>query len=99
MALLVGLLNKRGLLLIPALLIAFTLFRATNGVHYSIMTHFRIDEILAGAMLALIYNDKLNGALNGRYRVRSGGMLSDASGKNQGIDFACLGGEGADGGA
>ena len=62
MAILVGMFNKRGLLLIPALLIAFTLFRATNGVHYSIMTHFRIDEILAGAMLALIYNDKLSGA-------------------------------------
>jgi peptidoglycan/LPS O-acetylase OafA/YrhL len=62
MAVLIGFFNKRGLMLIPVLLIAFTLLRAVNGVHYSMITHFRIDEILAGAMLALIYNDKLNSA-------------------------------------
>lgn len=59
-ALLVALFNKRGLLLIPVLCIAFTLLRVSNGMHYSIITHFRVDEILAGVMLALIYNDKLS---------------------------------------
>lgn len=58
-ALLVALFNKRGLLLIPILLIGFSLLRVSQGVHYSIMTHLRIDEILAGAMLALVYNGKL----------------------------------------
>jgi len=61
-AVLVGLFNKRGLMLIPVLLIAFTLLRVVNGAHYSIITHFRIDEILAGAMLALIYNGKVSSA-------------------------------------
>jgi peptidoglycan/LPS O-acetylase OafA/YrhL len=58
-ALLVGLAGRRGLLLIPLLLLFFTLLRIDQGVHYSIITHLRIDEILAGSTLALIYNDKL----------------------------------------
>lgn len=62
-ALLVGLLGKRGLMLIPVLLVGFTLLRALNGVHYSIITHFRIDEILSGATLALVYNGRLGDAL------------------------------------
>jgi peptidoglycan/LPS O-acetylase OafA/YrhL len=59
-AILVAILSKRGLLLIPFLCIAFTLLRVFNGAHYSILTQFRVDEILAGATLALIYNGKLN---------------------------------------
>lgn len=59
-AMLVAMFGKRALMAIPVLLIAFTLLRVSNGVHYSIITHFRIDEILAGAMLALIYNNKVN---------------------------------------
>jgi peptidoglycan/LPS O-acetylase OafA/YrhL len=70
-ALLVAFFNKRGLLLIPVLLIAVTLLRATLGVHYSIMTHLRIDEILAGAMLALVYNGKLPDMLRALMRRAS----------------------------
>ena len=62
-ALLVGLLGRRGLMLLPLLAIAFTLLRVAEGVHYSIITHFRIDEILAGATLALVYNGRLGVAL------------------------------------
>jgi len=58
-ALLFLIFKKRGLLLLPALCIAFTLFRVINGVHIGVATYFRIDEILAGATLALVYNDKL----------------------------------------
>jgi peptidoglycan/LPS O-acetylase OafA/YrhL len=58
-ALLVALLGKRGLLLIPLLLLFFTLLRIDQSAHYSIITHLRIDEILAGSVLALIYNNKL----------------------------------------
>lgn len=58
-ALLVALLNKKGLMLIPLICIAFTLLRIANGVHFSVITHFRVDEILAGATLALVYNNRL----------------------------------------
>lgn len=58
-ALLVAMAGKRGLMLIPLLLAGFTLVRMFHGAHYSILTHLRIDEILAGAMLALLYNNKL----------------------------------------
>lgn len=60
-ALLVATLGKRGLLLIPVLCLAFTLLRVGYGAHYSVITHFRVDEILAGATLALAYNGRLGG--------------------------------------
>lgn len=62
-ALLVGLFKQKGLLIIPALCIAFTLLRIANGMHYSVITHFRVDDILAGAMLALIYNNRLGSTI------------------------------------
>jgi len=62
-ALLVALLKKKGLMLLPFLGIGFTLLRVMNDMHFSVITHFRIDEILAGAILALIYNDKLGKGL------------------------------------
>lgn len=62
-AVLVSLFKKRGLFIIPVLGIAFTLLKVMYGVHYSVITHFRIDEILAGAVLALIYNGKLGNTL------------------------------------
>lgn len=62
-ALLVALFKRRGLLLIPAICIAFTFLRIQYDMHYSVITHFRIDEILAGASLALIYNDKFGSAM------------------------------------
>lgn len=58
-ALLVALLRQRGLLLLPLLCLAFTLFRISNEVHVAINTYYRVDEILAGSILALIYNDRL----------------------------------------
>ncbi|CAG0978722.1 hypothetical protein MTYP_01635 [Methylophilaceae bacterium] len=62
-ALLVILFRKKGLLLLPAICIGFTLLRVVNGVHFSVITHYRIDDILAGAVLALIYHDRLGSAL------------------------------------
>lgn len=62
-ALLVALLKKKGLMLLPFLGIGFTLLRVMNDMHFSVITHFRIDEILAGAVLALVYNDKLGKGL------------------------------------
>jgi peptidoglycan/LPS O-acetylase OafA/YrhL len=62
-AILVGMFKRRGLMIIPLLCILFTLLRITNGIHYAVISHFRVDDILAGALLALIYNDKLGAAL------------------------------------
>ena len=37
------------------------LLRIIFGMKYSVITHFRVDEILSGATLALIYEGKLGG--------------------------------------
>lgn len=52
-ALIVGLLGKRGLALIPLACAIVTAIRVIDGVHISIVTWHRVDEILAGGMLAL----------------------------------------------
>ena len=57
-ALLVALFKKRGLLILPAIAIAITLLRMVVGAKYSVITHLRVDEILAGATLALIYDQQ-----------------------------------------
>lgn len=62
-ALLFAWLKKRSLLLIPVLCLAFTGLRVAYGMHYSVVTHFRVDEILAGASLALVYHGRPNGRL------------------------------------
>lgn len=58
-ALLVTFFKKKGLLLIPLICIGITLLRISQNIHDSVITHFRIDEILAGGILALIYEKKL----------------------------------------
>jgi peptidoglycan/LPS O-acetylase OafA/YrhL len=58
-ALLVSIFSTRGLLFIPLICISFTIYRYFNGVHIAINTYYRVDEILAGSILALIYNNKL----------------------------------------
>lgn len=60
-------------MIIPLLCIAFTLLRVVNDVHFSVVTHFRIDDILAGALLALIYNGKLGETM--REFMRYGSIL------------------------
>ncbi len=61
-ALLVGTLGRRALLLLPALCVGVTLYRVYWGAEVSIVTWFRIDEILAGATLALVYFERLGEA-------------------------------------
>jgi len=60
-ALIVFFLRKRGLLLIPLLGFFFTGLRILNGKEVAIETLYRVDEILSGACLALIYNSQNNG--------------------------------------
>ncbi len=57
--------GRRGLMLLPALCIGFTALRLSYGEELSIQTQFRIDEILAGAVLALALAGKF-GAWPGR---------------------------------
>ncbi len=54
-AILVAILGRRGLFLIPLICLSVTLFRVYDGVYIAINTYYRIDEILAGSVLALFY--------------------------------------------
>ncbi|HEX8413106.1 MAG TPA: acyltransferase, partial [Sphingomicrobium sp.] len=54
-ALLVAIVGKRGLYVIPALCVTVTAWRIANGATSNIVTWFRVDEIFAGATLALVY--------------------------------------------
>lgn len=58
-AILVAMFGARGLALIPALCIVFTLIRVMNEVYASSITYYRFDEILAGCLLALAYEGRL----------------------------------------
>ncbi|MDP2246671.1 MAG: acyltransferase, partial [Nitrosomonadales bacterium] len=62
-ALLVAMFKRRGLMILPVLCIGFTFLRIVYDVPFSVITHFRVDEILAGAVLALIYNNKLGSTM------------------------------------
>ncbi len=54
-ALLVFVTGRRGLFVLPVAAVAVTLSRAWTGLDFSIVTVLRIDEILAGACLALLF--------------------------------------------
>lgn len=58
-ALIFGLLGARGLMVLPILAVGFTILRVSWGVHDSIVSWFRIDEILAGCTLSLAFHGKL----------------------------------------
>jgi peptidoglycan/LPS O-acetylase OafA/YrhL len=63
-ALLFRLRGQKGLLLLPVLCVAVTLLRIYQGASYdAIFTYQRIDEILAGCCLALVFQSKSEGAI------------------------------------
>lgn len=55
-ALIVTIGSRKALLLLPAFMIAITCLRIFQGVQISIITWQRVDEILAGATIALLYH-------------------------------------------
>lgn len=57
-ALLVAVAGKRALYVLPLLALIVTGLRVSTGAYHSIVTWFRLDEILAGATLALIYHHR-----------------------------------------
>jgi peptidoglycan/LPS O-acetylase OafA/YrhL len=58
-----ALLNRRGLLILPFLCLIITGVRIYNNQPISIITYYRVDEILVGAWLALIYKGYLGSIL------------------------------------
>lgn len=58
-AVLVAVLRGRGLFLLPLLALACTGLRWHDGVIASSISYYRIDEILAGCTLALVYHGRL----------------------------------------
>ena len=65
MALLVALVGVAGLRALPVLALMVTALRVAQGIPISIMTHYRVDEILAGSILALPSAGKLGKAGRG----------------------------------
>jgi len=59
-ALVVGLFGRPGLFAIPVLCILVTFYRMLAGIYIDIVSVGRVDEILAGAILGLIYADELS---------------------------------------
>lgn len=43
----------------PFLCLCITLYRVSDGAHIAINTYYRIDEILVGVFVALVYNKKM----------------------------------------
>lgn len=64
-ALLVALAGPRSLWLLPALALVVTAARVSVGAYGSIKTHLRVDEILAGATVALIHAAPAGAAVRG----------------------------------
>lgn len=49
--------GRRGLILVPIACVAITALSIRDGVTAAIATHYRIDEILSGGILALFYSN------------------------------------------
>ncbi|MEY8213340.1 MAG: acyltransferase [Colwellia sp.] len=62
-ALLFFMFKERAFYLIIGLCALVTLYRANSGVYIAINTYYRVDEILAGVIVAMAYNGKLGGYL------------------------------------
>ncbi len=60
-AFLVLLLRRYAFFALPFLCVAVTVFRMFNGVHVAINTYYRLDEILAGCLLALMLSKAFSG--------------------------------------
>lgn len=61
-ALLAALFGARGLMLLPLLCLVVTGLRVATSTTLSVITWYRVDEILAGGILALVHEDKLGTA-------------------------------------
>ena len=55
--------KERALYITVILCFIFTAYRVNSGVHIAINTYFRIDEILAGVIIAMAFNNRLGSVL------------------------------------
>lgn len=62
-AILFLMLKERALFVAVFLCVLFTGLRIYDGVHVAINTYYRIDEILVGVIVSLVYNNKITGWL------------------------------------
>ena len=63
-ALVVFFLGRKGLWLVWPACVVVTLLRVNNGAaYYHLQTHLRVDEILAGACVALLYRSEWKGSI------------------------------------
>lgn len=60
-AFLVSLMKNKAFYVLPIFALSVTLFRAYNGVEIAINTYYRIDEIMAGCVLAILFQSRLSG--------------------------------------
>ncbi len=58
-AIVVAVFGSRGLMLLPLACLAITCLRVADGAHVDITTWHRVDEILAGGVLALLHAGRL----------------------------------------
>ncbi len=70
-ALAIAIFGRKALYALPLFGLAVTIARVATGAHYSIVTWFRIDEILAGALVALIWS--------GWFGARAKALLSNTN--------------------
>jgi len=56
-ALIVLVFRRNGLFILPVLCLLVTWYRFDNNVYVAINTYYRLDEILAGCVLSLVYNN------------------------------------------
>lgn len=54
-----ALLGKRGLWVIPICAAAVMVLKVSSGTSVSIVTYYRVDEIMSGGILALIHSDEI----------------------------------------
>lgn len=52
--------GRRGFVLVPLVAVLVAWLRVENGVFGAIQTHFRVDEILSGSMVALLFLNRQN---------------------------------------
>lgn len=56
--------GRRALYVLPVLCLAVTAYRVSQSAYLSIFTHERLDEILAGCILALVYEKRMGTLLS-----------------------------------
>lgn len=63
-ALLFAFFRRQAIFIVPIICIGFTLLRVINGMTVSVVTHYRVDDILAGSLLAISFSKESSFVIN-----------------------------------